>query len=140
MIDDDYVPIKVWIQDTQTGKIALHPDECFCAHWWHSGNGGCDCNRRNAFPDDDGEDIDHPCRAERYHIVNVEPWADWLTLDEMNQNYFPPKPEPKLTRMPDFEATCPTCGYADWAVMVENLDWCRCKHCDLIQGAGMFFR
>lgn len=94
--------VKVTIRDRQTGTVAPGMDG-FNAYWWSEGNGSCDCNRGDLFPDDlpegegeysldwmDDEPFGPICRGRvRFEIITVEPMPEGMTLADFNRGYPP---------------------------------------------------
>lgn len=93
---DDYdveiqTPVIVTFVDLETGAIASHPHN-HTVWWWSEGNGGCDCNRDDAFPGG-FEERDVPCSHRRYIAIGVEPegdkddqWKAWA-LENINDTH-----------------------------------------------------
>jgi hypothetical protein len=82
--------------DLRTGKTAKGDD--MSVFWWTEGNGGCDCNRRLAFPDaTDPAWIDgYCCGCKRFVAIDVE--GD-LALSDIDGTQVPHTKEQVLAAM-----------------------------------------
>lgn len=74
----DHVPRRVTLWDAVSGAVVT-VDSTENLWWWTEGNGSCDCNREEFFPEVEVDDDLRYCSGcKRFLVVASDPVLDWV--------------------------------------------------------------